>query len=174
MDAERFDSLARVLHDARSRRGALAVLLGGTLGLLGRAETVAKKKRKRKNKGRKPKPNAFGCFNVGATCKTEEQCCSGICEGKKGKRACRAHNTDGCTAQFDGCQTLVSACHGSGFCFRTTGNASFCGGPGGTCMDCAKDVDCEPTHGPGATCVVCVGCSGENGSEGTGCYPAIV
>lgn len=35
MDAERFDTLTRGLTRARSRRGALAALLGGTLGLLG-------------------------------------------------------------------------------------------------------------------------------------------
>jgi hypothetical protein len=35
MDAERFDTLTRSLTAPRSRRGALAMLLGGTLGLLG-------------------------------------------------------------------------------------------------------------------------------------------
>jgi hypothetical protein len=167
-----------LLTSLPSRRDLLRGLAGAGLGL----ETIrlpdlaaARKKRKlKKNKDKKPKPNAFGCFSVGATCKTAAQCCSGICDGKKGKRQCRAHNTDGCTAQFDGCQTLVSACHGSGYCFRTTGNASFCGGLGGICMACARDVDCEPTFGPGAACVVCDKCSGENDSNGTSCYPAIV
>ena len=35
MDPARFDTLTRSLIDLRSRRGALAALLGGTLGLLG-------------------------------------------------------------------------------------------------------------------------------------------
>ena len=43
MDPDRFDTLARVLTDARSRRVAPTWLLGGTLGLLGLAETIAKK-----------------------------------------------------------------------------------------------------------------------------------
>jgi hypothetical protein len=54
MDAERFDSLSRTLTDARSRRGALAALLGSPLGLFGFAETAAKKKRKKKKKKKSP------------------------------------------------------------------------------------------------------------------------
>jgi hypothetical protein len=55
MDADRFDSLSRSLTDTPSRRGALAALLGGSLGLLGMTETDAKKgkKKKKKKKGKK-------------------------------------------------------------------------------------------------------------------------
>jgi hypothetical protein len=42
MDADRFDSLTRALTEARSRRGALASLLDGTLALLGLADVTAK------------------------------------------------------------------------------------------------------------------------------------
>jgi hypothetical protein len=132
-------------------------------------EVTAKKQRKKKKKAR---PNAFGCLDVGDPCKNADQCCSGICEGKKGKRKCRAHGAGSCQTDYDGCNGLVAVCGTAGFCFRTTGNASFCGGPGGNCMVCAKDADCEPTHGPGAACVVCAGCNGVDGSQGTVCYPA--
>lgn len=48
MDATRFDRLARSLTAARSRRGAAGTLLGGALGLLGLADTAARKGRKKK------------------------------------------------------------------------------------------------------------------------------
>jgi hypothetical protein len=57
MDADRFDTLTRSLTEARSRRGAVAALLGGTLGLLGLAETAAKNKKKGKGKKGKGKKN---------------------------------------------------------------------------------------------------------------------
>jgi hypothetical protein len=44
MDAEQFDTLARSLTDRRSRRGTLAAVVGGVLGVAGLAETDAKKK----------------------------------------------------------------------------------------------------------------------------------
>src|SRR5687768_18569426 len=45
MDAERFDALARSLIALRTRRGTLGLVLGGTLGLLGLAESEADKRR---------------------------------------------------------------------------------------------------------------------------------
>src|SRR4051794_35366822 len=53
MDPHRFDSLSRDLTRARSRRGALAAVFGGTLGLLGLDETTAKQKKHKK----KPPPS---------------------------------------------------------------------------------------------------------------------
>jgi hypothetical protein len=50
MNTARFEPLVRSLHQARSRRGALAVLLSGPLGLLHRTETTAKHKKKHKKK----------------------------------------------------------------------------------------------------------------------------
>ena len=38
-------------------------------------------------------------------------------------------------------------------------------------LDCARDADCEATHGNGAACVVCDDCDGIDGSKGTVCYP---
>jgi hypothetical protein len=42
MDADRFDALSRSLTHARSRRLALASLLGDTVGLVGFAGATAK------------------------------------------------------------------------------------------------------------------------------------
>src|SRR5215213_8927440 len=73
MDADRFDALSRSLTDALSRRAALASLLGSSLGLVGLAETEAKKPcppcKKRKNaKCKKNKPDGTTC--AGGTCKS--------------------------------------------------------------------------------------------------------
>jgi len=81
MDADRFDALSRALTDARSRRGALAALLGGTLGLLGLTVTESKKKKKKKKKKRPttitpepttqipaPPPPPPTCTNCGDEC----------------------------------------------------------------------------------------------------------
>ena len=45
MDADRFDTLTRSLLAGRSRRGAVATLLGGSVGLLGLDRIAAKKKK---------------------------------------------------------------------------------------------------------------------------------
>jgi hypothetical protein len=49
MDANRFDTLTRSLTDVRSRRGALAVVLGGALGVLGLDGLAAKRRKHAKN-----------------------------------------------------------------------------------------------------------------------------
>src|SRR5215212_8860240 len=78
MDGSRFDALARALHEVRSRRGAFASLLGGTVGLLGLAETTAKKKKKKKkNKCTLLRGQVCGgacCFALEG-----EKCCDGAC-----------------------------------------------------------------------------------------------
>jgi hypothetical protein len=53
MDADRFDGLVKTLAASGSRRGALAALLGGTLGLLGLGETEAGNRDKRRQRERK-------------------------------------------------------------------------------------------------------------------------
>jgi hypothetical protein len=54
MDGSQFDTLLRGLTTARSRRGAVVGLLGGTLGLFGLTETEAKHKHKKHKKHKKP------------------------------------------------------------------------------------------------------------------------
>lgn len=159
MDGRRFDLLSRWLVSASSRRTTVRALAAGALtaglGGLGLAAAAAKKK-KRKNKLKK---NEYGCVNVGGKCKGKDtNCCSGICQGKKPKKGkkdkstCVAHNVLDCPAGADECAGGV-ACE-LGFCWQTTGQASFCG-VGVNCVACKKDVECEPDFGPGAACIVC-------------------
>ena len=49
METDRFDASARSLTAPRSRRGTLALTLGGPLGLLGLHQTAAKKKKKKRS-----------------------------------------------------------------------------------------------------------------------------
>lgn len=155
-----------------SRRSALHAVVGTILGILTPSQslTAGAKRRRRKRKKKKIEKNAFGCVDVGAFCQNSDQCCSGICEGKKGKKTCQAHGVGGCQVGDDLCaDTGNETCLEGGFCLRTTGNASFCGSAGdGECATCAKDVDCETQFGVGAACIVCARCF-ETG--GTACFP---
>ena len=160
MDGVRFDRWTR-------RRVALAT--GGVVAALAGAIPFvqpAGAKKKRKNKLNR---NQFGCVDVGGRCRGKDKnCCSGICQGKKPKKGekdksrCVAHHVDGCQTGQDACVGNAVPCGTDGICVRTTGGAGFCGASSGsTCTGCAKDTECEPTHGPGAACVVCtVGCQG--------------
>jgi hypothetical protein len=194
MDYRHFDALNQSFGIAASRRGLVGAFAGGLAALqawpLGALDVAAKhrhhkqrKKKQKKSHSQPPLPpppfNLFGCLDVGQPCRGDTTlCCSGVCQGtapttgQPDTSRCVAHNTGACTAEFDGCQTLVIGCGNAGFCFRTTGKASFCGGPGGHCVACVKDADCEAGHGPGAACVVCDDCNGMGGSTGTACYPA--
>lgn len=176
MDERQFDRWTRMLAAAASRRVALRTLLVGStiaagLGRLG-LNKAADKKKKRK----KLKKNAYGCVNVGGTCRGKDSaCCSGICQGKNPKKGekdtstCMAHNVLDCPAGANTCQGLPVACGTNGLCNQTTGQASFCAA-GGNCKTCKKDADCAPTHGPGAACAVCAGCP----APGTVCLSAAV
>ena len=179
MDSDRFDGLTRSFSTLLSRRFLVGALALGVLALPGSAEA---KKHKHKRKNKKVRRNEFGCVNVGGFCKSADQCCSGICEGKKDKKKCQAHDTGGCTLERNLCfDSVTPLCAPEGFCVVTTGNAPFCakseGGPDAFCQPCGRDLDCEELgFGAGAACVVlrteglCVnGCEGINGSAGTGC-----
>jgi hypothetical protein len=167
MAHDHFDALTRSLGATASRRSLGRALAGGGLGTLlnsalGALAVDAKQKRHRK-KEKKPKPNAFGCVSVGKTCKNAEQCCSGICTGKKGKRKCRAHDVGTCDQEASGiCEAgnpLFTVCNGKTdcACFRTTGGSSICGAlfnPGlSECAACRRDADCVALgFPPGSSC----------------------
>jgi hypothetical protein len=176
VETARFDHLTRTFATLRSRR-AIAGALG--LSALGLPSLIDAKKKKR-NKKKKIKKNQFGCVNVGNFCKNSGQCCSGICQGKKGKKTCRAHDGSTCMAG----QTIVD-CGGAlvvcttsggapGACLTTTGNAPFCS-VSFDCFPCQQDVDCEPICGQGAACIACAGDCADTGgtlcasSGGLGC-----
>lgn len=156
MEPECFDRLSRAAARVLPRRAIAGILGLGVLALPGLVD-ARKKRRKRK---KKIKRNDFGCVNVGSFCKNSSQCCSGICDGKKGKKKCQAHNTstcagtDGCSGEFVACTTVTGA---DGTCNVTTGNASYCV-TSAVCFECTKDTHCEPICGDGAACLVCAEC----------------
>jgi hypothetical protein len=170
MDSHQFDRLARSFSRLLSRRSFASLV--GFRALLLSGQSQAKKKHKRKKK--KVKRNDFGCVDVGKFCKNDGQCCSGICQGKKDKKTCKAHDESTCqTGQS------ISECGGTdvpcttstgdtdGLCFTTTGKAGYCYRTG-NCFVCNKDADCTAVCGPQAACIVCAGCSREVGTD-TGC-----
>jgi hypothetical protein len=178
MNQNRFDVVTRTISSLPSRRDLLRGLAGAGLGLgiARRPDLVeARKKRKRKQKNRKQKaavPNAFGCIDVGALCQNDDQCCSGVCAGKKGKKRCRAHDVGDCPdgAAPEACYEDVTCTTGTGepgVCGTTTGNAVYCFVAGG-CFACQTDVDCQRADGgvlgPRAACVTCVNCTETGGT----------
>jgi hypothetical protein len=180
MDGSEFDGLARTL--AKSRRSLLGGGLVVAAGWLGTSGAGAKKRRKKKRKPKNSKPNGYGCLNVGASCRSEGQCCSGTCEGKKGRRKCVAHDVAICQVDSDVCSGGQAVLCGTNnplcACTLTTGNAPFCGDyagfPGETlCRDCSQDTDCEAEFGPGAACVIYSRlCAEICPDTGTACVPA--
>jgi hypothetical protein len=165
MDGHEFDDVFRSL--ARSRRSLFTGALAMAAGWLSLPDVAARNRRKRKS--RKARPNVFGCLNVGVTCKNAGQCCSGVCEGKKGKRKCQAHDSGTCSAggQIAECGGTTVACTTSlgkpGRCGTTTGNAGYCF-TFGACSTCKTDVECQTEAGgilgPRAACVRCETCAG--------------
>jgi hypothetical protein len=188
MDDLWFDNFIRSLSESRR------TFLGGALAAaswLGAPALEAKKKKRRKrkhDKRKKPQPNAYGCLNVGQPCNGDSTlCCSGICDGTKPKERkpdrsrCLAHDAGICTVESDVCTTGQDAicniqnpcCQ----CYRTTGDAPFCGdvsaGLLNLCRDCRQDTECEGEFGPGAACIalggICAAVCPSTG--GTVCMP---
>ncbi len=193
MDQHRFTDLKRSLRHVPSRRDVLRGLASSGLGLGAlRLSDVAESRKKRKSRKKKkpqpapqpapqpsprpapqPAPNAFGCLEVGDSCTSAAQCCSGICEGQPGKETCQAHDTGGCTAgvQPETCGGTNVACTTSlgspGTCATTTGNAGYCL-TAGDCFACKTDIDCQTLLdgqlGPHAACIRCAKCTQTGGA----------
>ena len=100
MDAERFDSLTRVLTTAGSRRRVLAAALAGALGLQGRLQPDDAAA------GRRCKPKCSEC----------ERCKKGK-KGRKGK----------CKAKSNGTACSTGTCQGGNCSLRTCSSAAECG-----------------------------------------------
>lgn len=147
---------------------AMGFGLGGAYPVL---KTEAKKGKKgKKRKKQRSKPNEFGCLEVGDRCKTADECCSGICEGKK----CRAHGTDICRQDKPGVclaganEVPSLGCGTNCWCFRTTTGSNFCSlgprtSPPLDCTTCQKDADCIALGYPAGSACAFVGrgnCSG--------------
>src|SRR5581483_12329817 len=76
---------------------------------------------------------ASGCAKVGKSCKQADQCCSGICTGKHGKKKCRGHGAGTCQRSQDICTVPapdLARCNNNANCqcFPTTAGTIFCAG----------------------------------------------
>jgi hypothetical protein len=162
VDQTRLERLTKALIAIPSRRDVLRGLSG--LGLaLGAARLpvvvdAKKRKHKKKKKDKKAKPNAFGCLEVGDPCKNADQCCSGICEGKK----CRSHDTGTCNQKgpeicsIDPPIALTCNNDAACRCFGTTAGSIVCAQYANqelNCADCQRDADCAALGFPsGSVC----------------------
>jgi hypothetical protein len=158
VDANHFDSLARTLADAATRRTAVSGLLGGglatVLSRLGFQDAEAKKKRKRRKKkktckGGKKKcgktciPKANCCRST--DCGENEKCASGACvpclpQGT----ACTSDAeccTDICDAYTNRCQQVRISCESDEQC------------PGGRCCTAFSDPQCLYVTATQGACV---------------------
>ncbi len=173
-------AMTRSLTSIPSRRDVLRGLAGAGVGLsVARFPSGAAAVKGRK-KERKPKPNVFGCLNVGDPCKRADQCCSGICAGRKRRRKCRAHDTGGCRAgsqpiSCNGTDIVCTTSTGNpeGVCTTTTGNGGYCV-YSGACYPCRKDAECQELCGPQGACLLCNDCPDTGGtscgsSDNNGC-----
>src|SRR4051812_1097410 len=148
MDPSRFDTVARELSRARSRRGALATLVGATLGLLGLAETEAKHKKKHKKKKLSPpaSPPPLSCPNGQKPCDggcipTSQCCADNECSSAGLPRCCGGSfvpPTPCCrAAHCTGGKTCVQ-----GLCRRPADKPKDCNGG---CPQCCVKGDCTPS-----------------------------
>ena len=166
MDERSFDGLTRLFGSrGRDRRWVfkavgttVAALAAGTIGPASAADAAA-------------------CGSEGDPCRRRGDCCSGLCQGPKGKRRCRARGVGTCQQGEDSCRANpddVPRCNGKDFCgcFVTTGGSSFCG-TGGDRARCRSDADCVARGFPkGSACIEANrGICGENCAElsGTAC-----
>jgi hypothetical protein len=181
LEAQRFDTFARLLARTTTRRRLFfSLALSPFAGILAaRHAEDAAARRKRKKRAKKPKPNEYGCLEIGKSCNVEEQCCSGICEGKREKRKCRAHGIGTCEQNEPGlCEAgnpLDTVCNGECLCVRTTAGSNYCGTllMPSACADCKKDADCEAQGFPTGTACVPFGgeftCAGQCEETGMAC-----
>jgi hypothetical protein len=132
MDSDRFDTLTRSLTNARSRRGTLASLLGGTLGLLGLADATAKRGNDVHGEGKKKKKKS--CAKAGqATSKKRKKCCPGLVKDASGSCAAPRSGCIPTTCTPNACGSVPDGCGGTLGCGGCAGN-SLC--VGGACQPC--------------------------------------
>ncbi len=175
MESHHFDHLARLLGRATGRRRLIASLGALPLGGLLAARHAGAARKKRRKKG--PKPNAFGCLDVGKPCQgNDNTCCSGVCQGRKPKKGkkdtsrCVAHDASTCnrgeselfcgSGEFTLCTTSTGF---AGVCNTTTGNAGYCMASS-VCHSCETDADCQQVCGARGACLQCTDCQATGGT----------
>lgn len=146
MDADRFDAITRSLFRSRSRRDAVASLLGSSVGMLGwvdaqdaAAKNCKKIKNKKKRKKCLAKAKAATCGSV--TCAEGQVCCPD-------KRCGRT-----CCANGRACNVTCCGPNGNDFCCDASRPMCICGG----CWQ-AGSVQCDdPKHCCGPLSPRCCG-----------------
>jgi hypothetical protein len=128
MDVDRFDTFTRQLTTGRSRRGALGVALGGSLGLLGLAAPgTAKrhKKHKRKKRQQTPPPPQPICQAGDSICTNPKTCNS---TGALCTCGTTAEGTSVCTSADQSFCAGFTQCNASTICTppRVCVNVSGC------------------------------------------------
>lgn len=152
MDSTRFAAFARALTAPRSRRGALATLLGATAGLLGLADLAASrgKKKRRKKKGncrdgiKNGSETAVDCGGrcsrcaVGKRCRNRDDCASAVCANG----SCQECVTEDamCGRDADGVTCFCKAPDAGGPRVCITGNAT--GSEVDDCGSCPAGTHC--------------------------------
>ena len=164
MDRQRFDALLMSLADeSLPRRTVLRLVVAAPLaGLLARV-------------GAGQRATAASCRQNAKPCDRGNQCCSGVCRGRRDRKKCRPAPGQGtCTILKDTCEIggQAAACdpelNATCVCFIRPNGAAFCADP--TTFDCLPCAEC-PT---GTTCVrarngLCVSCPIGTGATETIC-----
>ena len=158
MDANRFDSLARIVGHSRSRRQVLRSLAGSAAGvlLLGGREA-----------------SADACKADGKACKKDSQCCSRTCAGGSGTGS-TAHS-DGVCQPATRCAAPKTLCGTNCVDLSTDpANCGACGNPcliSGACQNgaCCRTGTCGSLTCP-ATADTCSGPGLSCGSSDISCY----
>lgn len=167
MEDRRFDQAAKILGGGRSRRGALALLAGLSLGVLAESETVGAKKKKCKGgrsrcvvEGKKVcldlRTDPANCGACGAACPSGAICRRGVCLEPRSCSESTAtcdQETTKCTEGFEG--RCAVALDGTVFCR---------GGAICTVSPCQRDQDCKETGFP--ICVTNCGCPSRTACAG--------
>ena len=166
MDGSSFDRITRRLAVSSSRRGGIATIIAGALGITGVSAVEA-----RRGAGRRHEKLA--CRNDQTECTTNEQCCSGICRlkpgsgteyrcvGKRKKREKKDKDNGGnpgptCLAPSEVCTDTSECCDTvNGFCVPSNAESHCCVFDG---QPCEADEDCCGFWGNNGGCAtnVCV------------------
>jgi hypothetical protein len=151
MDGESFDRLSVAVHrlrDQATRRGALRLLLGGSVAAVTGLAVDETEARKRRHKKRRK-----GCKGFGGRCNGSRDCCDGRCRngfcfpgnggGGGGNGCCRGFPNDYRCCRFNGVDICVPRndvrCNDGDFCPNGWETCGF-NGPVRDC--CSPDTHC--------------------------------
>jgi len=157
MDQQGLRTLTRTLTELPSRRDVLHGLAatGIALGTVRLPRLAVASKRATGEPA--AQANNDSCRKTRASCRRDEQCCSGSCKRnrKNGEQRCRRTvGARGCTIE-DGCNQVPCPDDPNGKCTVTVGGKPFCF-KDSACFACDSDQDCVDEYGvPGLRCVEC-------------------